>query len=129
MPIPDVSHRPLASLLSLSNRQAVITGGARGIGRAIAARFAEAGADVALADIRLAEAESAARDLSARFGRRVIAIEADVTHPDPVATLVDQAEVRVAEQELERGGEEDGERQREGRAPTRLPEARHRLEG
>lgn len=92
MPIPDVSQSSLAELISLAGRRAVVTGGARGIGRAIAARFAEAGADVALADVRLDEAEIAAADLSARFGRRVVAIEADVTHPDTVAALADRAE-------------------------------------
>jgi len=95
MPVPDVSHRSISDLLSLSNRRAVITGGARGIGRAIAARFAEAGADVVLADVRQDEAESAAAELSARFGRRIIAIDADVTHPDTVAALASQAEARL----------------------------------
>src|SRR5690606_21945849 len=52
----------------------------------------EAGADVALADVRLDEAEIAAAALAARFGRRVVAIEADVTHPDTVAALADRAE-------------------------------------
>lgn len=95
MPIADVSHRSIQSLVSLSGRHALVTGGARGIGRAIAARFAEAGADVVLADVRLEEAETAAAELAARFGRRVVAIEADVTHPDTVAALADQAETRL----------------------------------
>ncbi|MFO0691764.1 MAG: SDR family oxidoreductase [Myxococcota bacterium] len=95
MPIADVSHHSIPSLVSLSGRHALVTGGARGIGRAIAARFAEAGADVVLADVRQSEAETAASEIAARFGRRVVAIEADVTHPDTVAALVDQAETRL----------------------------------
>jgi NAD(P)-dependent dehydrogenase (short-subunit alcohol dehydrogenase family) len=92
VPIPDVSHHSLANLLSLVARHAVITGGARGIGRAIATRFAEAGADVVLADVRLDEAKVAAAALTARYGRRAIAIEADVRNPESVAALADRAE-------------------------------------
>lgn len=95
MSIRDVAGRSISDLISLSHRRAVITGGARGIGRAIAARFAEAGAEVALADVRQDEAESAAAEISARFGRRVVAIEADVTSPESVAALADQAEARL----------------------------------
>jgi|JI10StandDraft_1071094.scaffolds.fasta_scaffold121158_3 NAD(P)-dependent dehydrogenase (short-subunit alcohol dehydrogenase family) len=92
MPIADVSHHPIPELISLSNRCAVVTGGARGIGRAIGARFAEAGADVVLADVRLDEARAAAAALAARYGRRVLGIHADVTNPDGVAQLAEQAE-------------------------------------
>ncbi len=95
MAIQDVSDRTIPDLLSLSNRRAVITGGARGIGRAIAARFAEAGADVVLADIRQDEAEAAATSLTARYGRRVLAIQADVTRPDSVAAFTSQAESQL----------------------------------
>ena len=95
LPIRDVAGHSISDLISLSNRRAVITGGARGIGRAIAARFAEAGAEVALADVRRDEAETAAAEISARFGRRVVAVGADVTSPESVAALADQAEARL----------------------------------
>jgi NAD(P)-dependent dehydrogenase (short-subunit alcohol dehydrogenase family) len=92
VPIADVSSRSIPDLISLAGRRAVVTGGARGIGRAIAARFAEAGADVVLADLRRGEAEAAAREIAARFGRRALAIESDVTDADSIARLADAAE-------------------------------------
>jgi len=95
MPIPDVSARSIAELVSLAGRRAVVTGGARGIGRAIAARFAEAGADVVLVDVRMEEAEAAAKALAERFGRRMVAIEADVTDAGALASLIDLAESRL----------------------------------
>jgi NAD(P)-dependent dehydrogenase (short-subunit alcohol dehydrogenase family) len=47
---PDVSGMPMAELLRLDGRGAVVTGGARGLGLAIAERLAEAGAGVLVAD-------------------------------------------------------------------------------
>jgi NAD(P)-dependent dehydrogenase (short-subunit alcohol dehydrogenase family) len=55
-----VDSAPLAELLSLSGRTAVVTGAGRGIGAAIARRLAEAGAVVVAADIDVAAATSAA---------------------------------------------------------------------
>jgi 3-oxoacyl-[acyl-carrier protein] reductase len=71
---------PEARVLSpfgLSDRVALITGGGGGIGEAVARRFAAAGAQLALADIR----KDAAQAVAARFedpGRRVIALSGDV---------------------------------------------------
>lgn len=95
MPIRDVSALPIEDLISLAGRRAVVTGGARGIGRAIANRFAEAGAEVVIADVRGDEAEAVATQLVDRHGRRVIAIEADVTRPEDVVRLVDRAEAEL----------------------------------
>lgn len=66
----------------LSGKVAVVTGGARGIGRAIAERLAADGADIALIDLRPSpEAEASIREL----GRRVISVSADVSSPEAVA--------------------------------------------
>ncbi len=43
--------RPISELISLEGRRAIVTGAAAGIGRAIASRFAEAGASLVLVDI------------------------------------------------------------------------------
>jgi hypothetical protein len=58
----------LAQLHDLTGRVAVVTGGSRGIGRAIAQGLAEAGADVVIASRKLGACEAAAETLD-RFGR------------------------------------------------------------
>ncbi|HEY8000142.1 MAG TPA: SDR family NAD(P)-dependent oxidoreductase, partial [Pseudolabrys sp.] len=63
--------------IDLSGRNAVITGGAQGIGRAIVERFLESGAAVAIWDRDLKLAQKTAAELKSRG--RVIAIAVDVT--------------------------------------------------
>lgn len=71
------SADPLAAF-RLDGCVAVVTGGARGIGRATAAAFAAAGAAVVILDRDEAAADAAARDLAAA-GRTLSAQQADVT--------------------------------------------------
>ena len=68
-------------------RIALVTGGARGLGRTIALALAEAGADVALAGRTLASLEQTANELSAETGRRILPFAADVTKQDDVTRL------------------------------------------
>src|SRR5690606_35923675 len=65
MAIADVSGTSLASLISLPGRRAVVTGGAQGLGKAMARRLAEAGAFVLIGDRQLQQAEAAAGELAA----------------------------------------------------------------
>ena len=88
--IPDHSARPLTDLLSLAGRRAVVTGGARGIGAAIVARLAEAGADVIAADLDLAAAQGLAAEVTARGAGRVIAASVDVADSSTLARVADQ---------------------------------------
>ena len=67
----------------LSGQVAVVTGGARGIGRAICLRLAEAGADIAVFDRDEAGSEEAA-GLVRELGRKAIAVPLDVTDADQV---------------------------------------------
>ena len=76
--------------MSLAGKRGWVTGGARGIGKATAAAFAEAGADIAIVDIDLAEAKKTAAELAAATGRKVIAIEADCTVPEQVEAMADE---------------------------------------
>jgi len=68
MTIPDVSNLSLGELIRLEGRRALVTGAARGIGAAIAHRFAEAGASVAVTDIREEMAVETVREIEARGG-------------------------------------------------------------
>jgi 3-oxoacyl-[acyl-carrier protein] reductase len=65
--------------IALSGRNAVVIGGSRGVGRAIALRLAEAGANVALTyRQRLQDAQRVVRDIEAK-GRLALALQMDVT--------------------------------------------------
>jgi NAD(P)-dependent dehydrogenase (short-subunit alcohol dehydrogenase family) len=72
--------------VDLADRCAVVTGGAHGIGRALAERFAAEGARVVVADINAERAEK----IAARVGGR--AVVCDVGNPTAIAELVRQAE-------------------------------------
>ena len=78
-------------MIDLSGKTAVITGGARGIGRAIALRLAEQGADVCFS--YKGNAEAAAETVAAveALGRKAIAVQADVTAPESAKELIDTA--------------------------------------
>ncbi|MBE3567903.1 MAG: SDR family NAD(P)-dependent oxidoreductase, partial [Thermogemmatispora sp.] len=91
MAIPDVSQKTLAELISLRGRNAVITGGARGIGLAIAQRLAEAGAGVLLGDVRTDEGQAAAERLAARYQVQALFASVDVTDSDSVRKLAQRA--------------------------------------
>jgi 3-hydroxybutyrate dehydrogenase len=68
--------------MQLNGKAAIVTGAASGIGHGIAKRFVAAGGRVAIADIKLDQAEKAARELGGTD--RAIAIEMDVTNEDAV---------------------------------------------
>lgn len=71
----------------LTDKVAIVTGAARGIGRAIAHGLASAGADVVLADLRIEEAQATAREIREATGRAILAIRTDVTSLDDVEKL------------------------------------------
>jgi len=79
----------------LTDRTAVVTGGARGIGRAIVEQFAEVGANVVIGDLRIDVAEATAKEIAAASGRRIEAIEVDVSSYDDVLAFRDEALKRM----------------------------------
>jgi NAD(P)-dependent dehydrogenase (short-subunit alcohol dehydrogenase family) len=74
----------------LASKNALITGGASGIGRATALLFAEEGANVCVADRQLASAEETAAQVR-KLGRRALAVEVDVSAPAQVEAMVSRA--------------------------------------
>ncbi len=73
--------------LSLSGKVALVTGGGRGIGKAIALTFAEAGADVAVASRTQEEIEQVAKEIRA-LGRKSLAVRADVSRKEEIEDMV-----------------------------------------
>ncbi len=80
---------PLAELIHLDGQVAVVTGGAQGIGRGIAARFVEAGARVVIADLDEGAGTAAAHELGATFQR------ADLADPQDVEALIGDTVARL----------------------------------
>lgn len=78
--------------LGLDGARALVTGASRGIGAAIAAELAAAGADVALTGRSTADLAALAERIAADSGRRTLAIEADAADADAVTAAVARAE-------------------------------------
>jgi 3-oxoacyl-[acyl-carrier protein] reductase len=78
-------------MIDLSGKSAVVTGGSRGIGRAIALRLATQGADVAFS---YRGNEAAAKETASAIeglGRKALPVQADVTDPESAEALVKAA--------------------------------------
>ena len=69
--------------MRLKDKVALVTGGARGIGQAIAMTFAKEGADIVVADVNLEIAQKTALEIEG-LGRKALALEMDVTNYDLV---------------------------------------------
>ena len=76
--------------LDFREKSIIVTGGARGIGRAVVQAFAEAGADVVIADLRLEDANQTAMDVGHCGSRRVVAVQTDVTKREDIDRLRDE---------------------------------------
>ncbi len=76
-------------MINLTGKVALVTGSSRGLGRAIALKLAAAGADIV---VNFARTRSAADETAGRIadlGRRVAEVQADLTEPDDIRTMVE----------------------------------------
>ena len=78
----------LAALHDLTGKVAVVTGGSRGIGRAIVQTLAEAGADVVVASRKLDACEAVAQEIQASTGRKAVPIGCHVGRWDDCDRLI-----------------------------------------
>ncbi|MEO7189853.1 MAG: 3-oxoacyl-ACP reductase family protein [Vicinamibacterales bacterium] len=90
-----MTHRHVLESFQLKGKVALVTGGARGLGRTIALALAEAGADVALAGRTLSSLEATAKELADQTGCKVRPFAADVTKQDDVTRLAGEVEAAL----------------------------------
>jgi len=91
MPIKDVTGQTLQQLISLDGRVAVVTGGARAIGQAIARRLAEAGATVLIGDVDELGAVTAAEEIARNSAGTARGIALNVLDEDTIVALANRA--------------------------------------
>ncbi|MBN1849609.1 MAG: SDR family oxidoreductase [Deltaproteobacteria bacterium] len=77
------------SFLSLKGKVALVTGGSRGIGEAIALTFADAGADIAISSRKIQDLEKVAAKIEG-MGRKALAVSAHARKPEDLKSLVEQ---------------------------------------
>lgn len=75
-------------LLNLANKTAVVTGGARGIGKGIVGRLHEAGANVVIADVDDVATKAAADELNAKRADSALAVHVDVSSATDVNKML-----------------------------------------
>ena len=76
-------------LFDLTGRVALVSGAAQGVGRAISLAFAEAGADLMLADLNEPGVQQTAADVEA-LGRRAVAVKCDVSDPGQIRAMFER---------------------------------------
>ena len=72
----------------LTDRVAIVTGGSKGLGQAIAAGFASAGANLVLVSRNESESQSTAKQIAEEFGVDAIGMNADVSEPEQFDRVV-----------------------------------------
>jgi NAD(P)-dependent dehydrogenase (short-subunit alcohol dehydrogenase family) len=99
MSTPVQSARP-DHAIDLSGRVALVTGGSRGLGRAIAAAYADAGADVVIASRKPDSVATAAEEIAAETGGTVIGIPAHVGRWSECDALIEAVLERMGHIEI-----------------------------
>jgi len=78
----------------LKDKVALVTGAAQGIGRAIALKLANSGADVVIVDMNLDKAQETAREAE-RLGRRALALRANIANLQEAEAMADEAVAKL----------------------------------
>ena len=76
-----------STLFDLSGRTALVTGGSKGLGKAMARALAEAGASVAISSRHEDELKSAAAEIAQELHATIVPLAADMTHRGEVKRL------------------------------------------
>jgi NAD(P)-dependent dehydrogenase (short-subunit alcohol dehydrogenase family) len=84
-----MANPTIQQLFDLTGKVALVTGGARNLGRDMATALAEAGASVAITGRSLERAQKTACEITAETGQKVVAFECDVRYEVQVEALVD----------------------------------------
>ena len=77
--------------MRFKDKVAVVTGGAQGIGQAIADTLAQGGANVVVADLQVEKAEATAKEITANTGQQAIAVHVDVADSASAKAMIDRA--------------------------------------
>jgi NAD(P)-dependent dehydrogenase (short-subunit alcohol dehydrogenase family) len=89
------------TLFDLAGKVAVVTGSSRGIGRAIATRLAEHGANVVVSSRNLGPCEEVVADIVSKYGKdRAIAIPASISSKEQLQRLIDETNARFGKVDI-----------------------------
>jgi len=75
----------------LANKTIIITGGGSGLGKSMATRFGELGANLVLTSRRQEVLDEAAREINNQTGSEILTVATDIRHSDQVGDMVQQA--------------------------------------
>jgi NAD(P)-dependent dehydrogenase (short-subunit alcohol dehydrogenase family) len=89
--------KPFTAQMSFAGRTALVTGGASGIGFAVARQLAELGAKIAIADVNIDGAKIAADKLE---GAEVMVVQVDVRDPEDTANMIDAVVARYGKLDI-----------------------------
>ncbi|WEG13355.1 SDR family oxidoreductase [Pullulanibacillus sp. KACC 23026] len=90
----------LKKLFSLEGKVVVITGGAQGIGKAVAEHIAAVGGEIVIIDQQVEKAEETAFEIGQKYQRKTFAVGADVTKPEEVALAIEKADREMGKLDL-----------------------------
>jgi NAD(P)-dependent dehydrogenase (short-subunit alcohol dehydrogenase family) len=80
----------ILDLISLKNKAAIVSGAAKGLGKAYSEALADAGANIVVCDLNLKGLEDTSKIIN-NIGREVLAVECDITNENQVKKLVKEA--------------------------------------